>query len=291
MRRREVITGLSSAAAWPFTTRAQQDAGDSPQIAAAPKRSGHHGAEMKSRITALAAYNNALWCDAVCRAHDHPGEFHEALWFTRLGAPRFYPDAVTIGDVEAAPAQTEAIAALVGSTRQREWSVKDSFQSLDLKSLGFEPLFDAEWIALSGPLPDVARTEYRSSIVTSTVGLIAWEQCWAGEEVNATAVSRPRVFMPGLLADTNVVFVSIKRDDGIVGGGILNQGADVVGLSNLFGFPIDVVWRSLVATAGEIFPGLPLVGYERGDDLAAAHQAGFETVGPLRVWRLPARAL
>ena len=71
----------------------------------------------------------------------------------------------------------------------------------------------------------------------------------------------------------------------------LNQGADVVGLSNLFGFPIDVVWRSLVATAGEIFPGLPLAGYERGDDLAAAHRAGFETVGPLRVWRLPARAL
>jgi hypothetical protein len=94
-----------------------------------------------------------------------------------------------------------------------------------------------------------------------------------------------------LLADTNVVFVSIQRDDGIVGGGILNQAADVVGLSNLFGLPIDVVWRSLVATAGEFFPGLPLVGYERGDDLAAAHRAGFETVGPLRVWRLPARGL
>jgi hypothetical protein len=152
-------------------------------------------------------------------------------------------------------------------------------------------LFDAEWIALSGPLPDVARTEYRSTIVTSTAGLIAWEQSWAGEEVNATAISRPRVFMPRLLADTNVVFVSIQRDDRIVGGGILNRGADVVGLSNLFGFPIVVVWRSLVATAGEFFPGLPLVGYERGDDLAAAHRAGFETVGPLRVWRLPARAL
>src|SRR5215467_2729989 len=244
---------------------------------------------MKSRITALAAHNNALWCDAVCRAHDRPGEFHEALWFTRLGAPRFYPDAVTLGGLEAAPAQTGAIATLVGSTRQREWSVKDSFQSLDLKSLGFEPLFDAEWIALSGPLPDVARTEYRSTVVTSAAGLIAWEQSWAGTEVDAAAISRPRVFMPRLLPDTNVVFVSVQRDYGIVGGGILNRGADVVGLSNLFGFPIDVVWRSFVVMAGEIFPGLPLAGYERGDDLAAAHRARFETVGPLRVWRLPAR--
>jgi hypothetical protein len=245
---------------------------------------------MKRRITALAAHNNALWCDAVCRAHDRPGEFHESLWFTRLGAPRFYPDAVTIGGVEAVPAQTEAIAALVGSTRQREWSVKDSFQSLDLKSLGFEPLFDAEWIALSGPVPDVGRTEYRSTIVTSTAGLIAWERSWAGEEVNAAATSRSRVFLPWLLADTNVVFVSIQGDDGIVGGGILNRGAEVVGLSNLFGSAIDMVWRSLVATAGKIFPGLPLVGYEGGDELAAAHRAGFETVGPLRVWRLPVRA-
>src|SRR5215831_472715 len=91
-------------------------------------------------------------------------------------------------------------------------------------------------------------------------------------------------------ADTNVVFVSIQGDGGIVGGGILNRGADVVGLSNLFGSTIDMVWRNLTAMAGEIFPGLPLVGYERGYELVAAHQAGFETVGPLRIWGLRARA-
>jgi len=242
---------------------------------------------MKRSITALAAHNNALWCDAVCRAHDRPGEFHDTLWLTRLGTPRFYPDAVTVAGVEAAPAQIEAIADLVGSTRQREWVVKDSFQSLDLNSLGFEPLFDAEWVALSGPPPDVKHDplEYRSTSVTSKAGLIAWEQSWAGEEVNAAAISEPRVFMPRLLADTNVVFVSIQGDAGIVGGGILNRGAEVVGVSNLFGSTIDMVWRSLAAMAGEFFPGLPLVAYDRGYDLAAAHQVGFETVGPLRVWR------
>jgi len=84
---------------------------------------------MKKNITALAARNNALWCDAVCRVHDRPGEFHDTLWLTRLGAPRFYPDAVTLSGVESAPAQIETIAALVGSTREREWAVKDSFQA------------------------------------------------------------------------------------------------------------------------------------------------------------------
>ena len=174
---------LRSAAAWPLAVRAQQDAWGSPQTAADPKRFGRYGAGMKRSITDLAAHNNALWCDAVCRAHDRPGEFYDTLWLTRLGTPRFYPDAVTIAGVEAAPAQMEAIAALVGSTRRREWFVKDSFQSLALHSLGFEPVFDAEWVAMSPPLPDLKghpAAEYRSASVTSKAGLIAWEQAWAG---------------------------------------------------------------------------------------------------------------
>jgi hypothetical protein len=247
---------------------------------------------MKGSITALAARNNALWCDTVCRAHDRPGEFHETLWFTRLGTPRFYPDAVTIAGAEAAPVQLEAIANLISATRQREWFVKDSFHSLHLNSLGFEPLFDAEWIAMSGARPGVKdnKSEYRPTIVTDEAGLIAWEKSWADEEVKAAARPEPRVFMPRLIADTNVVFVSFQGEGGIAGGGILNRGAEVVGLSNLFGSKIDLVWRSVTATAGEVFPGLPLVGYEHGNELAAAKLAGFETVGPLRVWRLRATA-
>ena len=247
---------------------------------------------MTRSITARAATNNAMWCDAVCRAHDHPGEFHETLWFTRLGSPRFYPSAVTLAGAEAAPAQLDAIAGLIGAARQREWFVKDSFQSLQLNSLGFEPLFDADWIALSGARPDVKDNpaDYRSSIVTSEAGLVAWERSWAGVDVNAAVLSGPRVFLPGLLADTDVVFVSLQGEGGIAGGGILNRGAGVIGLSNLFGAKMDLVWRSLTAMAGKIFPALPLVGYEHGAALVEAKLAGFKKVGPLRVWRLRAAA-
>jgi hypothetical protein len=243
---------------------------------------------MKSSITGLAAKNNAMWCDAVCRAHDLPGEFHEALWLTRLGRPRFYPDAVTTAGVEAAPVQLRSIADLIGSNRRREWFVKDSFHCLPLDSLGFEPLFDAEWIAMRGARPNVShhRPGDRSTIVTDEAGLRAWERSWAGDD----AEPLPRVFMPRLLADDGIVFVSIQGEDGTASGGILNRGADVVGLSNLFGSQMGRVWRSLIAMAGEIFPGLPLVGYEHGHDLATARLAGFETTGPLRIWRLPATA-
>ncbi len=277
MRRREFIVGLG-AAAWPIFARAT----------ARTINDGDTG--MKRSITALAAHNNALWCDAVCRAHGRPGEFHDTLWLTRLGAPRFYPDAVTMAGAEAAPAQMDAIAALVGSARQREWFVKDSFRSLDLGSLGFEPLFDAEWGALSGPPQNPNPSDYRWSRVTSKAGLIAWEQSWAGADVNAAAIPEPRTFMPGLLADPNIVFVSLQRDNGLLGGGILNRAAEAVGLSNLFGSSIDTVYRHLAAMAPEIFPGLPLVGYEHGAELAAAHRAGFKTVGSLRVWRRGAEA-
>jgi hypothetical protein len=45
-----------------------------------------------------------------------------------------------------------------------------------------------------------------------------------------------------------------------------------------------VDWAELTAVIGAEFPGRPLVGYERGDDLAAAVAGGFQPVGDLRVW-------
>ena len=44
------------------------------------------------------------------------------------------------------------------------------------------------------------------------------------------------------------------------------------------------VWTGAVAAICGRFPDLPLVGYETDKDLPAAHRAGFDSVGPLRVW-------
>jgi hypothetical protein len=68
----------------------------------------------------------------------------------------------------------------------------------------------------------------------------------------------------------------LRGDDG---GVIANRSESVVGLSNLFGD-----WPAAVRSVAARHPGLPLVGYESGDDLAAAHRAGFLSTGPLRVW-------
>ena len=98
---------------------------------------------MTTREAALGARNNALWCDAVCRAHGRPGEFVAGLWLNRQPVPRFYSNAVTLSPKDPA-GQRAWVAHLM--TRRPSFSVKDSFAALDLSDLGFDVLFEATWL-------------------------------------------------------------------------------------------------------------------------------------------------
>jgi len=86
------------------------------------------------------------------------------------------------------------------------------------------------------------------------------------------------------------VFVAAHRGGDIVAGAIgyrTNGIVPVVGLSNAFTPAAeDAVpyWAGFVATLGGVFPGMRLVGYERGADLDVARAVGFEVLDPLRVW-------
>ncbi len=75
------------------------------------------------------------------------------------------------------------------------------------------------------------------------------------------------------------------RDQQVVAGAIANRSGDVVGVSNVFAHTdAERSWAGCLTTIIDAFPGLPLVGYERGDELVIAQGLGFEAVGPLRVW-------
>ena len=99
-----------------------------------------------------AALNNARWCDAVCAAHGHPGQFETGLWRNRHAAPRFYPNAVTLSRGDTA-SQQQRVAELVDAGLAGGWGVKDSFCTLDLGSLGFHVLFEARWISRKPAAP------------------------------------------------------------------------------------------------------------------------------------------
>jgi hypothetical protein len=65
----------------------------------------------------------------------------------------------------------------------------------------------------------------------------------------------------------------------------LNATRSVVGLSNVFSLDgLLNPWEELTALCSEVFPGRPIVGYERAEDLKAAIMSGFEPVGALTVW-------
>jgi DNA-binding transcriptional regulator YdaS (Cro superfamily) len=196
-----------------------------------------------------AVENNARWCDAVCRAHGLATRFGDALWWVRGGAPRFYPDVVTLRPGAAAE---EVLALAPGS-------VKDSFACLELP--GYEVLFEARWLVHRSPR--AAETELVWSAV-SEVG--EW----------AAAAGLEGIILPSLASEPGVRFMAAGE-----GGAILNATGGVVGVSNVFG---DVPWGDVTAVAAAAFPGRPLVGYEHGGALDLAVAAGFTPLQRLRVW-------
>jgi hypothetical protein len=82
-------------------------------------------------------------------------------------------------------------------------------------------------------------------------------------------------------------FLAGKRGDAIVASGALNWTGDVVGLSNVFSGIAGVgpMFPGCVRLAQELYPGIPIVGYARGDDLIAAENAGFARIHDLTVWQ------
>ncbi len=216
-----------------------------------------------------AARNNADWCDLVCRSHGTDTAFEAGRWIARRRSPPMYPDAVTL------VGHLRADEVLDGIDTSAGCSVKDSYASLDLSPAGFRILFDAEWLhrPATGPGDDGGLTW---TPVRTPDALRTWAAAHGGAEV----------FRPVLLEDPAVLVLSAHDGDLLRGGAVGNRSADAAGISNVFTTTgdDDRIWAGAVGAISARFPGLPLVGYEAGADLAAAHRAGFVSTGPLRVW-------
>jgi hypothetical protein len=231
-----------------------------------------------------AARNNAEWCEAVCRSHGNPGEFHDDMWLNRHTVPRFYPNAGTLA--EPSQLQLDLIDELVAVRMPRGWAVKDSFSMLDLESRGFRKLFDAEWIYLPvSRVKDIvaAGKSTRWDVVRNDLALTEWESAWSR---SAGDTGEDRIFLASLLENRDVAVVAGFHDGHIVAGAIANRSDGVLGWSNFFAPAPEIFDHAVesLATIARVFPGSPIVGYEHGDDLRNAHSLGFESIGPLRVW-------
>ncbi|MFF3891307.1 hypothetical protein [Streptomyces sp. NPDC001914] len=221
-------------------------------------------------LARAAARNNAEWCAAMSRSHGVEGDFTEQAWAAPDRTPRYYPDAVTL---------------VPGA------SVKDSFADLDLTAAGFKVLFEAQWIhrPASGPAasPEPADSpELVWSVASDPDALRDWALAW--DDGNGDA----DLFRPGLLDDPATFVLTGRSADGRVAAGAVASRSDrVVGISNVFARDggLEAAWAHVPNAVHTLFPALPVVGYEHGDDLAAAVRHGFEPIGPLRIWTHPGR--
>ena len=98
------------------------------------------------------------------------------------------------------------------------------------------------------------------------------------------------IIRPELLSDPTVRVLAVRDEQAVTTGAIINRTGATVGVSNVFttaATPASA-WRDLAAAVGDLFAGVPIVGYEHGNALAAAVESGFEPIAPLRVWLTPA---
>lgn len=226
-------------------------------------------------LVRTAARNNAEWCDRVCRLHGQAGTYHDGGWTVPERSPPLYPDAVTIDPAASIDAILAAIDTSPGC------SLKDSFACLDLASEGFHVLFEAQWIwrETNAPSPE-APSGMRWERVRDPAVLGRWERAWNQDDIP------PWLFHPSLLEEDAVIVMAGYRDEAIVAGAIANRSATVAGVTNVFSTvgDLDAAWCGSLAALAALVGDLPLVGYEREDDLEAAGRYGFAPLGPLRVW-------
>ncbi|MEV3896605.1 hypothetical protein [Streptomyces anulatus] len=229
----------------------------------------------KQLLVLAAARNNAEWCAAMSRTHGSTGEFGAHAWAAPSRTPLYYPDAVTLVPGAGRAALVSRIDTVAPGA-----SVKDSFADLDLTEAGFEVLFEAQWIhrpaGAPAPEPDLSW-----DVAGDPDALRAWALAWDDGDGNAD------LFRPELLDDPATFVLAGRSADGrVVAGAVASRSDRVVGISNVFaldGGP-DTAWPVVLDAVNKLFPTLPVVGYEQGEDLAAAIRHGFEPVGPLRVW-------
>lgn len=215
-----------------------------------------------------AVLNNIIWCGIVCEMHGITHASSENIWGLQSQAPIYYPDIITSNkDVTAQQ--------VINFIENREiLSIKDSYANVDLGPFGYKILFEAEWIYHS-TISNFEQIPSKWRVIKTSKELKKWTSAYELE----------KVIIPKIL-ERNDVEIFMCEENGGMSGFIANVGANAIGISNVFSDEISniPIWTEIAQIVASRNPGLPLVGYEQGNDLKAAVKSGWKSIGPLRVW-------
>lgn len=262
------MVGLASDAGTPSAQRGEAG------IAIAGER--HHDIGMTDPRAIMAARNNADWYAMMFDVHGLRYRRSE-IAFLALDTPPPYHSWMTTLD----PTAQRPLLELISQHLERPgFGLKDAFHCLELRAHGLTEHFCATWI-WADTLQPASTTGWTR--ITSANDLLRWEAAWK----DGGSPSDQRQFPAAILGRPEVHIWGRNSADGFDAGAVANLSSDCVGLSNCFGRGAFPAAATLCA---ELAQGLPVVGYERGDDLSVALDAGFEATGLLRIWGKPVRA-
>ena len=218
----------------------------------------------------LAVDANVGWYEDIFALHGIGSRLEDGLWMSLGSPPPLHSDAVVVEPTVTAAQVEKALA-----DRPRA-GFKDSFGTVGASVADTRLLFAAHWIHWSrgsGPATAAPLAWHR---VTDPAELSRWNAGWDTHEV----------LLPRILDRAHIAILARVTPDGEIGAGaVARLGSGAVDLSNVHGVGAERVdWEELRAAVACRFPDRPIVGYERGGDLAAAAAAGFEPVGELAVW-------
>lgn len=208
------------------------------------------------------------WYEDVCATHGIGSLLVDGLWSSLEPAPPLHSDAVVVEPAVGADQVVERL-------REREHGgVKDSFATLNLSGHGYDGLFRATWLHRRATGSTGAQPA-GWSVVSTVVELVEWN---ASHDTTG-------VLLPALLRRGHLKVLAKRAGGRLVAGAVARLGSGVVELSNVWASPRqELNWDELVVVVSRLFPGRPVTGYERGDALRRAVDAGFDPVGELRVW-------
>jgi hypothetical protein len=224
--------------------------------------------ELISRLVA----NNAAWIHQANAALGKVGEFTPILWQNFNDMPPIFPNADTLGGTEAE--QLQAIQALANKRSGKLVAVKDAWARLDLAPLGFEPLFEANWLYRDAA-PIEKSSEFQIERITTPEALRDFAIACNGEEL-------ADVYAPALLK-SHILWFLARKEGKIVGGITAFAAEGLNGLNNLFADDKSIE-SALIRAGINAFPDLPASDYTGDAGVPVYHALGFKTVGKLRVW-------
>ncbi len=236
---------------------------------------------MNEKLRKAIQNNNDLY-KAIFKPHQIESHHNSSIWYYLEKTPPLYSNLVTLSEDWKPDEIFRQIDATYGVENWEEWSIKDSFQTLNLIEYGFKKLFDAKWLYLEvenfKPIQSDKKLNYK--IVESEEILADWRKAWDTNENLGK-----EIFKPKLLDDPKVRFIAGFEEQNLISGCFINETEHVLGISNFFA-PDESIeyWSGLVEFIFASFNFADIIGYER-DDLAKELQLlGFETIGDLTVW-------